>query len=387
MTQLDTARRSDESIVLNELDLFVTMRCNLGCAFCAVGANDAPVAELPLARILEILRESATLGLKDVHFSGGEPTLRDDLEEMVAGAVDLGLHTRVISNGYRLDRGRVAGLKRAGLHELMISVDGLEPTHNAMRGNPHAHQRAIEAVRAGLDLDLATRVSLVARRDNRDDVVPLMRQMADLGVHIFSVFLCSPLGRGARGEAHLTLNAAEWREVCDQVRAAASRDSTGMKVVVAQGFQYSDGPSVDRSQIQGRGTGCATLMDDFDFLILRSDGSLFQCVFFVTHGEPIGNVAHAGVRATLVRARQEARYRSFTTPHDRCVSCRFQEPCGTGCRGYAYLHTGDWLRTDPRCVADAGPDVPAYYPLCPILKLNVRSGRIGGSTEQALAGE
>ena len=66
------------------------------------------------------------------------------------------------------------------------------------------------------------------------------------------------------------------------------------------------------------------------------------------------------------------------------VSCLVD--CGTGCRGYAYLYTADWLRTDPRCAKTdpRHPETPAFYPVCPIMKLNVRTGRLGGSTEQSL---
>jgi radical SAM protein with 4Fe4S-binding SPASM domain len=153
-----------------------------------------------------------------------------------------------------------------------------------------------------------------------------------------------------------------------------------------QGFAWKDGPAVDRSQLKGRGTGCNTLLEDYDYLIVRSDGNLYQCVFFMTEGKPIGNVLQQPLEPTLRYAREVAAYRDFTVANDRCTRCFHQAECGTGCRGYAYLYKGDWLKTDPRCSkADpAAAEEPPYYPICPIMKLNVRSGRLGGSTEQAL---
>ena len=64
------------------------------------------------------------------------------------------------------------------------------------------------------------------------------------------------------------------------------------------------------------------------------------------------------------------------------ISPMVSPSCGTGCRGYAFLYTGDWLKTDPRC-AKTGPAPAATFPLCPILKYNQNTGRHGGSTEQA----
>ena len=138
--------------------------------------------------------------------------------------------------------------------------------------------------------------------------------------------------------------------------------------------------------LQGRGTGCNTLLEDFDYLIARSDGNLYQCVFFMTEGKPIGNIADQPLLETLHHALDLAEYEPFTVANDRCASCLHSDECGTGCRGYAYLYDDDWLLTDPRCAKTEPLDAtnPPYFPLCPIMKLNVRSGLLGGSTEQAL---
>ena len=76
-----------------------------------------------------------------------------------------------------------------------------------------------------------------------------------------------------------------------------------------QGFAWKDGPAVDRSSIKGRGTGCNTLLEDYDYLIVRSDGNLYQCVFFMTEGKPIGNVLQQPLEETLRYARELAEYK------------------------------------------------------------------------------
>jgi len=377
--------RPAAAIVLDEIDLYVTMKCNLTCDFCSVCASEYEHEDLPLERILGIIDEAAALGLKELHFTGGEPTVRKDLEEMIAYAVKRGLHTRVITNGYKLSRARLKRFVECGLPDIMISLDGMGDTHNDMRGRRDSFQRAQRVVRDSVDLGLRTRVSAVAFRENRHEMIPLMLWARDAGCRVFSMFLGSPLGRGQRYRMHSILGAQEWRELCDEMRESMVKHDVQMEVILEQGFQYADGPVVDRAQLKGRGTGCATLLDSFDYLILRSDGNLYQCVFFVVDGEPIANVANTGLREALTTARHNAVYRPFTRPQDRCVSCEHQVPCGTGCRGYAWLYRGDWLKTDPRCV-HAGDGKPAHFPLCPILKVNAGSGKFGGSSEQALKG-
>jgi len=378
----DDAPRID----LHEIDLYVTMRCNIRCEFCNVRAGEYDHRDLPLERIVALLDEAAPLGLREIHFLGGEPTLRHDLEDMISHAVGLGLHTRIISNGMLLTRARMESLIGAGLHEIMISVDGLEDTHNRLRrAGPDGWRETMTAAATAIELGLRTRLSTVAYVDNRDEIVPMLRLAEGMGASIFSVFLGSPLGRG-HTMLDRVVDPPTWRQLQREVTETAAAMRDDFAVVMEQGFAWSDDPPVDRTPIKGRGTGCNTLLEDLDYLIVRSDGNLYQCVFFMTEGPPIGNIADQPLVETLHHALELATYRPWTVPQDRCTGCLHQEPCGTGCRGYAYLYEGDWLRTDPRCAKDDPADAaaPEYFPLCPIMKLNVRSGLLGGSTEQAL---
>ena len=85
----------------------------------------------------------------------------------------------------------------------------------------------------------------------------------------------------------------------------------------------------------------------------------------------------------MCHTKETAVYREFAKPCRACASCDTLSVCGGGCRGNAYLYTGDWLARDPRCDGN-GSRAPRTVPLCPILKLNPATGRVGGSTEQAL---
>jgi radical SAM protein with 4Fe4S-binding SPASM domain len=373
-------------IRLHELDLYVTMRCNIRCHFCNVRAGEYRHKDIPLDRVRSLLDEAIALGLEEVHFLGGEPTIRPDLEPMIAHAASAGLHTRIITNGMMLGRDRMRRLVESGLRQIMISVDGLEETHNRLRqSGPDGWATTMQCVRDAVGLGLRTRVSTVAYVDNADEIPGLMDLVEGMGVHIFSVFLGSPLGRG-----HTMLDRVvdphSWRRLQETVAAKAAATRPDFEVVMEQGFAWKDGPAVDRSQLKGRGTGCNTLLEDFDYLIVRSDGNLYQCVFFMTEGPPIGNILDQPLEPTLLHARRVAAYRDFTVANDRCRSCHHQSDCGTGCRGYAYLYKGDWLKTDPRCSKGdpAVEEAPPYYPLCPIMKVNVRNRQLGGSTEQAL---
>jgi pyrroloquinoline quinone biosynthesis protein E len=341
---------------------------------------------MPTERILSLINEAAVLGLEELHFLGGEPTLREDLGVMIGHAASLGLSTRVITNGMLLDRPRLRALADQGLGELMVSVDGLEATHNRLRrAAPHGWKKTLRCVEESVSLGLRTRISTVAYEDNYDEVVPLLRLSDALGVQVYSAFLGSPLGRG-HGMLGRVITPHRWRALQDAVADELAGLRPNLDVVMEQGFAWTDALPIDRAQLKGRGTGCNTLLEDYDYLIVRGDGHLYQCVFFMTEGRPIGNVRSQALEPTLQYALERREYEAFTVPQDRCSSCTHQNQCGTGCRGYAYLYTGDWLKTDPRCskTYPLAVEPPPYFPICPIMKLNLRTGHHGGSSEQAL---
>ena len=116
---------SHAPIVLEEMDLQLTSRCNLSCGFCSVDANNPRVrGRLARRRVLALLDQAASMGLKELHLTGGEPSLSPDLEAVVRHGSKLGLRTRIITNGTLLDAPRLEALLRSHLDCLLEEIDG-----------------------------------------------------------------------------------------------------------------------------------------------------------------------------------------------------------------------------------------------------------------------
>lgn len=100
-------------------------RCNLACAYCNEFDADSKPVSLETMRIrLDRLGE---LGTTIITFSGGEPLLHPDLDELIAHARRAGAITGLITNGYLLTADRVRRLNRAGLEHMQISIDNVIP--------------------------------------------------------------------------------------------------------------------------------------------------------------------------------------------------------------------------------------------------------------------
>ena len=106
----------------------LTHRCPLQCPYCSnpIELERANV-ELTAGEWGDAFRRAAEIGALQLHLSGGEPTVRKDLEEILAFAVDAGLYTNLITSGVTLTRDRLEGLAEIGLDHVQLSIQDVEP--------------------------------------------------------------------------------------------------------------------------------------------------------------------------------------------------------------------------------------------------------------------
>lgn len=187
----------------------VTMRCNARCGFCDYWKTPASEKDRELKSYADAARRFNPML---VTFTGGEPLLRRDLEELVAGVRDaIRLkYIMLITHGAMLTRERGRSLWDAGVNQFNISLDYLDGRHDAARGIPGLTARifdAVEGMRAdGID---SIRLNTVIKDDNLDQVVPMVHRAAELGCGVnFSVYTDFKNGN----TAHL-LRAEQQREV------------------------------------------------------------------------------------------------------------------------------------------------------------------------------
>ncbi|HZE72196.1 MAG TPA: radical SAM protein [Pyrinomonadaceae bacterium] len=121
------------------LQIHPTLRCNLKCPHCYSSSSPEEVAELPLDLLRQTLSEAFAEGYNAVGVSGGEPLMFSSLHGVLEQARSLGMVTTVTTNGLLLDRKRLRDLREL-VDLIAISLDGIEASHNRMRGNPRAFE-------------------------------------------------------------------------------------------------------------------------------------------------------------------------------------------------------------------------------------------------------
>lgn len=173
----------------------VTLRCNAACGFCDYWKTDSSARATELKSYADAARFFNPML---VTFTGGEPTLRRDLEDLVAEvdrAVSL-KYVTLITHGAMLSADRAQSLWDAGVHQFNISLDYLDERHDQARGIPGLSARILAAIPAMRERGIDNiRFNTVIKKDNLDHVLDIVRYAQEAGVGVnFSVYTDSKNG-------------------------------------------------------------------------------------------------------------------------------------------------------------------------------------------------
>src|SRR6266851_1159003 len=106
----------------------LTHACPLRCVYCSNPlALVSRERELVTSEWKQVIQQAASLGVVQVHLSGGEPLERPDLEEIVEAARDEGMYSQLVTSGVGLCAARVAALSQSGIDSVQLSVQGAAP--------------------------------------------------------------------------------------------------------------------------------------------------------------------------------------------------------------------------------------------------------------------
>jgi len=163
------------------LNFEVTMRCNAKCGFCDYWKTPAEAKHTEMTDFAEIARRFSPML---VTFTGGEPTLRKDLEAIVASVRKAVRYTYVqmITHGAMLSLDRETSLWDAGVDQFNISLDYLDERHDAARGIPGLSAKILDLVPRMKDAGIGSvRFNTVIKNDNLDQIMPIVERAAALG--------------------------------------------------------------------------------------------------------------------------------------------------------------------------------------------------------------
>lgn len=150
-----------------QVDIALTHKCRFNCSHCSRIYKTGE--ELSTKRFIELVKELQDFGVSLISFTGGEPLLRPDLEEIIK-SVDERTVSGLLTSGDGLTQERALRLKSAGLSYISISLDHYEAEeHNRFRRSDSAFSTALKAIEVSLENGFYTAVHLTVRKDIVND--------------------------------------------------------------------------------------------------------------------------------------------------------------------------------------------------------------------------
>jgi PqqA peptide cyclase len=203
----------------------LTHRCPLQCPYCSNPLElERGGRELDTATWRRVLDEATALGVLQIHFSGGEPTARRDLVDLVRHAAGLGEYSNLITSGVLLDQAKLDALVEAGLDHLQLSIqDSRAAGADRIGGhrNGHAKKMALAALVRAAGLPLT--INAVVHRQNLDHLPEIIDLAVDLGAQRLEVAHVQYHGWALLNRAALMPTREQAEAAIELVRAARER--------------------------------------------------------------------------------------------------------------------------------------------------------------------
>jgi radical SAM protein with 4Fe4S-binding SPASM domain len=300
------------------MDLAVTYRCNLACEKCYTGGSQE-MKELPAGNWVRIFKILWELGVPQVVFTGGEPTLREDLVELVGEAEEF--VTGLITNGVKLAE-LAEPLRDASLDYIQVTLESHIPEiHNKMVGNGDAFEKTVAGIRKALELGMQVVTNTTLTKENAGTFVDLLRFGKQLGLRYMSCnhIICS--GKGVTYRIENGLSTPVLKETL--AKATAVADELGINFGWYTPTCYLE---IDPTEL---GLGIKSCSAAQHNMTIQPDGTVLPCQSWP---ETVGNIlADPWEKIWNHPTSKKLREHGFLKEQQECSDCEHAGICGGGC--------------------------------------------------------
>ncbi len=322
------------------LVLELTYRCPLKCVWCSnpIDFDQYASKELSTEEWKRVLREGRELGALQLGFSGGEPMLRDDIEELVEEAERLGYYTNLITSGVGLTLERLRALKKVGLKQIQLSIQSAERALTNKLVGATVHDLKIDVAKLIKAEGFPMVLNVPVFRQNIDQVEEILAMAEEIGVDYLEFANIQYYNWALLNRDELLPT----REQMERAEAAVAkaREHLGDKMTI-----YFVIPDYFETRPKACMNGWGTI-----HLTIAPDGAALPCQEVrVIEGLEFPTVKEHSLKWLWEESPLFQKFRGDEWMSEPCRTCDEKEKDFGGCRCQAFLLTGDASNTDPAC--------------------------------------
>lgn len=320
----------------------LTYRCPLQCPYCSNPLDYAlHNQELSTQEWFNVFDQARQMGAVQLGFSGGEPLVRQDLEELVAYAHQKGFYTNLITSGMGLNEARIAGLKQAGLQHIQISFQASDPVvNNALAGSKHAFQQKYDMSRLVKQYGYPMVLNFVIHRHNIDQIDQIIELCLELEADTVELAICQFYGwayENRQGLLPTKEQLVRAERITNEYRQKIQEQNIKCKLIFVVPDYYEERPKA--------------CMDGWGkiFLTVSPDGTALPCHAARQLPIQFPNVKESQLSEIWYDSLSFNEFRGDDWMPDMCQSCSDKDQDYGGCRCQAFMMTGDAKNADPVC--------------------------------------
>jgi radical SAM protein with 4Fe4S-binding SPASM domain len=319
----------------------LTLICDQSCRHCGSRAGRRRENELRTEECLDLVRQMAELGVREVTLIGGEAYLHEGWTEVIAAIRAHGMMPTMTTGGRGMTRERAEAAGRAGLETAGVSVDGMERTHDELRGARGSYRSALAALASLSAASVKVSANTQINRLNMHELRDLLEVLIGAGIHSWQIALTVPMGRAA-DTPHVLLQPYDLLELFPILVELRGRcDEAQVRLWPGNNVGYF-GPyeaKLHRDLPGGYAGSCGA---GLGVLGIEADGTVKGCPSLPTQAWAGGNVREHSLRDIWERA-PALRYTRDRTTSDLwgfCKDCYYASDCMAGCTWTASVLMG-----------------------------------------------
>lgn len=327
---------------LKKVSWEITRKCNMNCIHCCCGdskfdSND----ELTQEEAVDVAKQLVEMGVVQVTFTGGEPLLREDWQELAKIMSEGGIFVDMITNGWQIDTETICNFASAGIQAVGVSVDGTRETHDRIRCRG-SYDRCMSGVQKLVSAEIPVMAVTTVQKLNVGQLEQIAADLREWGVRAWLVQLGMPYGN-MQENSDLLLEPQDIGQVID----FCYRESLNHDLVIHMGDSlgyYTKKETVVHSRSLGVNApavwkGCPAGMDSLN---IACDGGIFgmsMCAEQLKAGSlrerSLKDIWNDDDAFAFRRKLEPKKFKGF------CGTCRYVETCLGGCLGMRLGTSGD----------------------------------------------
>ena len=313
--------------------LETTNRCNLNCLICGSDSkNEENPDELSIQEWKNVIDEMTDLGIEKVAFSGGEPTIKEGIGDLIEHVASRGVEWGMVSNGLYFSLDLLNLFQERKPYAIGLSLDGLTETHNTLRRHPQSFQMVSRYINEFQEREIPFSIITTIHKLNWQELFAIGEFVLQNEIYGWQIQLAMPFGRMKQNK-ELLLSQDEFSKACRTIEKIR-KILPHVRIAAADCFAWAPAGRIREAGWPGCSAGLESIGMD-------ALGNVRGCLS-MTECQPEGNIRERSLSEIWKDPNFFSYNRNFNPENtsEFCQSCEKVMRCRGGCNSQSFSMTG-----------------------------------------------